>query len=60
MTFSKKWGIVEIRRVLPVDGQTPSGIVTRSNRTLWSEGRLLLFYLDKQADNTNDQNADLD
>ena len=37
----------------------PKNYVTRSNRTLWTEGRLLLFvYLKKQAANANDNKTE--
>ncbi len=46
------------KKALPA-GSGPKAYVTRSNRTLWTEGRLLLFTLEEQAANANDDQAEL-
>ena len=51
--------ILRIERALPVDGQPLRQITQRSNRTLWLEGRLLLFTLDEQAADTDDNQTQL-
>nr|DAQ29308.1 MAG TPA: hypothetical protein [Caudoviricetes sp.] len=44
-----------MKRALPADGWPQVQLLKRSNRTLWLEGRLLLFIgHHKEADNAND------
>ena len=59
LTKSRYAVILRIERALPVDGQPLRQITQRSNRTLWLEGRLLLFTLDEQAANTDDNQTQL-
>lgn len=59
LTKSIQAVILRIERALPVDGQPLRQITQRSNRTLWLEGRLLLFTLDEQAADTDDNQTQL-
>ena len=59
LTKSRYAVILSIERALPVDGQPLRQITQRSNRTLWLEGRLLLFTLDEQAADTDDNQTQL-
>ena len=61
MTIKQQAVILKTERALPADGW-PSELnySKRSNRTLWTGGRLLLFvYLQKQAANANNENTNL-